>query len=65
MPTREGKTVEVKVWSSTEAKSPVKNSYVVYYMPSNYNYNSALDLAVAKKVECSVEWEEREGFTTV
>lgn len=65
LPTREGKTVEVKVWSSTEAKSPVKNSYVVYYMPSNYNYNSALDLAVAKKVECSVEWEELEGFTTV
>ena len=65
LPTREGKTVEVKVWSSTEAKSPVKNSYVVYYMPSNYNYNSALDLAVAKKVECSVEdWEAIEGDTT-
>ena len=62
---REGKTVEVKVQSSTEAKSPVKNSYVVYYMPSNYNYNSALDLAVAKKVECSAEWEELEGVTTV
>lgn len=62
---REGKTVEVKVWSSTEAKSPVKNSYVVYYMPSNYNYDGTLDLAVAKKVECSAEWEEIEGVTTV
>lgn len=61
---REGKTVEVKVWSSTEAKSPVKNSYVVYYMPSNYNYDGTLDLAVAKKVECSAEWEEIEGDTT-
>ncbi len=54
---RDGKTVEVEVYSSTEAKSPVKNSYVVYYMPSSYNYDNALDLAVAKKVECSVEWE--------
>lgn len=62
---REGKTVEVEVVSSTEAKSPVKNSYVVYYMPSNYNYDGALDLAVAKKVECSAEWEEIEGVTTV
>lgn len=62
---REGKTVEVKVKSSTEAKSPVKNSYVVYYMPSNYNDNNALDLAVAKKVECSVkDWEAIEGDTT-
>ena len=33
-------------------------------MPSNYNYNDALDLAVAKKVECSVEdWEANEGDT--
>lgn len=62
---REGKTVEVEVKSSTEAKSPVKNSYVVYYMPSNYNSYNALDLAVAKKVECSVEdWEAIEGDTT-
>lgn len=62
---REGKTVEVEVKSSTEAKSPVKNSYVVYYMPSDYNYNDALDLAVAKKVECSVkDWEAIEGDTT-
>lgn len=62
---REGKTVEVEVYSSTEAKSPVKNSYVVYYMPSDYNSYNALDLAVAKKVECSAEWEEIEGVTTV
>lgn len=62
---REGKTVEVEVYSSTEAKSPVKNSYVVYYMPSYYNSYNALDLAVAKKVECSAEWEEIEGVTTV
>lgn len=62
---REVKTVEIKVKSSTEAKSPVKNSYVVYYMPSNYNVNNALDLAVAKKVECSAEWEENEGDRTV
>lgn len=62
---REGKTVEVEVKSSTEAKSPVKNSYVVYYMPSNYNYDGALDLAVAKKVECSVkDWEAIEDDTT-
>lgn len=61
---REGKTVEVKVWSSTEAKSPVKNSYVVYYMPSYYNEDT-LNLAVAKKVECSVkDWEAIEGDTT-
>lgn len=62
---REGKTVEVEVKSSTEAKSPVKNSYVVYYMPSDYNSYNALDLAVAKKVERSAEWEEIEGDTTV
>lgn len=63
---REGKTVEVKVISSTEAKSPVKNSYVVYYMPSDYNSYNVLDLAVAKKVECSVkDWEAIEGDTTV
>lgn len=62
---REGKTVEVEVKSSTEAKSPVKNSYVVYYMPSDYNPYNALDLAVAKKVECSVkDWEAIEGDTT-
>lgn len=62
---REGKTVEVEVISSTEAESPVKNSYVVYYMPSNYNYNDELDLAVAKKVECSVkDWEAIEDDTT-
>ena len=62
---REGKTVEVEVRSSTEAKSPVKNSYVVYYMPSSYNFDGTLDLAVAKKVECSAKWEEIEGVTTV
>lgn len=62
---REGKTVEVEVYSSTEAKSPVKNSYVGYYMPSDYNPYNALDLAVAKKVECSAKWEEIEGVTTV
>ena len=62
---REVKTVEVKVWSSTEDKSPVKNSYVVYYMPLTYNNTNALDLAVAKKVECSAEWEEIEGDRTV
>ena len=62
---REGKTVEVEVYSSTEAKSPVKNSYVVYYMPSDYNSYNVLDLAVAKKVECSVkDWEAIEGDTT-
>lgn len=54
---RDGKTVEVNVLSSTEAKSPVTNSYVVYYMPSYYNEDT-LNLAVAKKVECSVkDWE--------
>ncbi|MBQ8776732.1 MAG: hypothetical protein IJZ71_04560 [Treponema sp.] len=62
---REGKTVEVEVYSSTEAKSPVKNSYVVYYMPSGYNPYNVLDLAVAKKVECSAKWEEVPGDTTV
>lgn len=62
---REGKTVEVEVKSSTEAKSPVKNSYVVYYIPSNYNGYNVLDLAVAKKVECSAKWEEIPGDTTV
>lgn len=62
---REGKTVEVEVYSSTEAKSPVKNSYVVYYMPSGYNSYNVLDLAVAKKVECSAKWEKIEGVTTV
>lgn len=62
---RDGKTVEFEVYSSTEAKSPVKNSYVVYYMPSNYNGYNALDLAVAKKVECSVkDWEAIKGDTT-
>lgn len=34
-------------------------------MPSDYNSYNVLDLAVAKKVECSAEWEEIEGDTTV
>ena len=34
-------------------------------MPSDYNYDNALDLAVAKKVEFSVkDWEAIEGDTT-